>query len=150
MWSTRASGLVLSNLYAGYKARFYAVCKAWLPSHLHLISTNLHGWCNFPRSSDNRCNLFHPTGNATYHLDIPNEVRASKIRCAKYGWLLLSEQADHGGFQLTCLQSSNQTKDQPSFLWLLGTNVIHCSSSFIQLFSARIWFLLWIRSCWSL
>ncbi|XP_022732765.1 F-box/kelch-repeat protein At1g57790-like [Durio zibethinus] len=94
--------LVSSNLFAGDKAIFYAICKTWRsipitpPRPLPSPFDHAFPWLfRILKSNIDRGQFFHPIHNYTCELDLSAEVLGAEIRFSKYGWLLMTRDEVH-------------------------------------------------------
>ncbi|XP_022720200.1 F-box/kelch-repeat protein At1g57790-like [Durio zibethinus] len=98
--------LISSNLFAGDKAIFYAICKKWrsiritpqrpLPSPFDHDADFSFPWLfRLLKGNTDRGQFFYPIHNYTCELDLPAEVLGAEIRFSKYGWLLMTRDELH-------------------------------------------------------
>ncbi|XP_022720204.1 F-box/kelch-repeat protein At1g57790-like [Durio zibethinus] len=98
--------LVSSNLFAGDKAIFHAICKTWrsipiapprpLPCPFDHDEDSPFPWLfRILKGNTDRGQFFHPLHNYTCELDLPAEVLGAEVRFSKYGWLLMTRDEAH-------------------------------------------------------
>ena len=87
--------LISAHLFVADFSTFRAICKSWRSkTPIYRPPPTL---LKFPHSDSpclmslggNKCKIYHPIYNSTYHMDIP-VLLGARIRFSKYGWLLLS------------------------------------------------------------
>ncbi|KAF5187685.1 Sec1-like protein, partial [Thalictrum thalictroides] len=91
--------LILSGLILDDYKRFQLTCKAWInitppiqPSLIQskFISQPLPWLLAFPKDQSSS-NIYHPIYGDAYVINFPHEIVGAIVRCAKYGWLLMSQ-----------------------------------------------------------
>ncbi|PIA35683.1 hypothetical protein AQUCO_03500199v1 [Aquilegia coerulea] len=93
--------IILSEPFLGDCIRFRLICKSRIPvtppfrPYTSLIQTKsrfstLPWLLSMPKNKKGLCNLYNPVYCDAYTMNIPRELAGADVRCAKYGWLLMS------------------------------------------------------------